>query len=125
MEACGYKNISANEPWFSQTMSGFPNTLLIEAMAQLGGLLAVGPANYLCRMAYLSGISAARFTGKAIPGDRVELCATVIRLRRTAAAVDVTAQVQEQTVCVAKLTYVMFDVVPDRLMNAGVDSARD
>jgi 3-hydroxymyristoyl/3-hydroxydecanoyl-(acyl carrier protein) dehydratase len=113
-EASGYKNISANEPWFSETVSSFPETLLIEAMAQLGGLLAVGPANYLSRMAYLSGIVTARFTGKAIPGDLLELIAMVVNLRRTAAVVTVTAQVRAETICFAKLTYAMFDIVPDQ-----------
>jgi 3-hydroxyacyl-[acyl-carrier-protein] dehydratase len=70
--ARGYKNVSANEPWFSEVVVSYPNTLVIEAMAQLGGLLVVTPVDYGRKMAHLADIIRARFRGVAVAGDRLQ-----------------------------------------------------
>lgn len=113
--ARGYKNISANEPWLSGTGDSFPSTLVIEAMAQLGGLLVVAPANYSRKMAYLAGVTKARFSGKAVPGDRLQMDAALIGLRRTAGWVHVSADIDGRTICSAQLAYTIFDLVTVRL----------
>jgi 3-hydroxymyristoyl/3-hydroxydecanoyl-(acyl carrier protein) dehydratase len=118
--ARGYKNVSANEPWYSSAVDGFPNTLVIEAMAQLGGLLLVFATKDLRRkMAYLAGISAARFSTNAVPGDRLQMDATLIRLRKTAGWVSVSAEIDGRTMCSARLTFGIFDVEPKRLLETG------
>lgn len=41
----GYKNVSANEPWYSSALNGLPNALVIESMAQLGAFWSSRPRN--------------------------------------------------------------------------------
>jgi 3-hydroxyacyl-[acyl-carrier-protein] dehydratase len=109
--ARGYKNVSANEPCFSEVVVSYPNTLVIEAMAQLGGLLVVTPVDYRRKMAHLAGIIRARFRGVAVAGDRLQMDAALIRLRGTAGWVRVATSVDGRALCLAQLTYTIFDVV--------------
>ncbi len=69
----GLKNVTMNEPFFSGHFPGvplMPGVLQIEAMAQVGGILALSqvedPENYLT---YFMRIKNARFKQKVFPGD--------------------------------------------------------
>ena len=98
----GYKNVSANEPWFSEVVVSYPNTLVIEAMAQLGGLLVVTPVDHGRKMAHLADIIRARFRGVAVAGDRLQMDAALIRLRGTAGWVRVATSVDGRALCLAR-----------------------
>ncbi|BDE07970.1 3-hydroxyacyl-[acyl-carrier-protein] dehydratase FabZ [Vulcanimicrobium alpinum] len=108
--ARGYKNVSANEPCCSSVLCALPSMLVIEAMAQLGGLLVVAPADYRRKTAYLAGIATARFAGVAIPGDRLQMEASLVRLRGTAGRVRVATEVAGRPICTAELSYAIFDL---------------
>lgn len=69
----GVKNISINEPFFQGHFPQeplFPGVLLVEAMAQIGGLLVLNtleePQHY---STYFMKIDAVKFRQKVIPGD--------------------------------------------------------
>jgi UDP-3-O-[3-hydroxymyristoyl] N-acetylglucosamine deacetylase/3-hydroxyacyl-[acyl-carrier-protein] dehydratase len=69
----GVKNVSMNEPFFVGHFPGepvMPGVLIVEAMAQCGGLLALNtvsdPENYLT---YFLKIDKVKFKKKVIPGD--------------------------------------------------------
>jgi UDP-3-O-[3-hydroxymyristoyl] N-acetylglucosamine deacetylase/3-hydroxyacyl-[acyl-carrier-protein] dehydratase len=71
----GLKNVTMNEPFFQGHFPGepvMPGVLLIEAMAQCGGVLALktvpDPENYLT---YFLKIDNVRFKQKVVPGDTV------------------------------------------------------
>jgi UDP-3-O-[3-hydroxymyristoyl] N-acetylglucosamine deacetylase/3-hydroxyacyl-[acyl-carrier-protein] dehydratase len=71
----GLKNVSANEDFFRGHFPGnpvMPGVLLVEAMAQTGGVLVLktvpDPENYLT---YFLKIENARFKNKVLPGDTV------------------------------------------------------
>ena len=87
----GYKNISFNEPVFQghfPEKAVFPGVLIIEAMAQLGGILMLRAFPKEERMAYFAGIDKARFKRMVIPGDRLDLEARLIRQRGTFAVME-------------------------------------
>ena len=79
-----WKNVTINEPFFQGHFPGqpvMPGVLLVEAMAQAGGLLAyskeeVDPTN---KVIYLMGLDKVRFRRPIRPGDRVEICVETLR----------------------------------------------
>ena len=108
----GYKNITANEELFNGHFPGqpiFPGVLILEAMAQLSGVLAfetkgVRPAdgtNYL-----FGGVEKARFRRQVIPGDRLDLESTIVAERKIMMKFECAAFVDGEIACSAVLTVV-------------------
>ncbi len=75
----GIKNVTINEPFFQGHFPGhpiMPGVLIIEAMAQVGGLYAMVVNNIGDdKVTYFAGIDHARFRKPVVPGDvlRIEL----------------------------------------------------
>lgn len=82
------KNVSNNEPFVNGHFPNepiMPGVLLIEAIAQAAGILGFvtqekRPADN--SMYVLCGIDKARFKRRVVPGDQVELSATLITVKR-------------------------------------------
>lgn len=105
----GFKNVSFNEPFFAGHFPGnpiMPGVLIIEAMAQLGGVLAYRmqeqqPAgNFLY---YLVGADKTRFKRPVRPGDRLDMEATIMNQHRFMMKFDCKAFVDGQLVCTSEL----------------------
>ena len=82
--ARGLKNVSINEPFFAGHFPGhpiMPGVLIIEAMAQVGGVLAFKSAGVTNKAVYFMGIDNARFRKPVVPGDTVEFVLTVTKCR--------------------------------------------
>ncbi|MCP3677340.1 MAG: 3-hydroxyacyl-ACP dehydratase FabZ [Deltaproteobacteria bacterium] len=82
--AKGIKNVTVNEPFFQGHFPGhpvMPGVLIVEAMAQVGGILAFKSANVEDQVLYFMGIDDARFRKPVLPGDRLELTVEVLRRR--------------------------------------------
>ncbi|MBM4170744.1 MAG: bifunctional UDP-3-O-[3-hydroxymyristoyl] N-acetylglucosamine deacetylase/3-hydroxyacyl-ACP dehydratase [Ignavibacteria bacterium] len=78
----GVKNITINEPFFPGHFPGqpiMPGVLIVEAMAQVGGILVlnsfIDPANHLV---YFMSINNAKFRKPVVPGDELILEAEII-----------------------------------------------
>ncbi|MDY6814560.1 MAG: 3-hydroxyacyl-ACP dehydratase FabZ [Pseudomonadota bacterium] len=105
----GYKNISFNEPFFQGHFPNnpiMPGVLIIEAMAQLSGLLGfvtVGrkPAEGVVQ--YLAGSSKARFKRPVLPGDRLDMEAEFIFGKRGIYKFECRALVDGEIVCTAEI----------------------
>jgi 3-hydroxyacyl-[acyl-carrier-protein] dehydratase len=73
-----WKGVTMNEPFFPGHFPGrpvMPGVLILEALAQAAGLLAMmslGPEEK-GKLTYLMGIDGARFRKPVVPGDRLEL----------------------------------------------------
>jgi 3-hydroxyacyl-[acyl-carrier-protein] dehydratase len=93
--AVGLKNVSINEPFFQGHFPNhpvMPGVLVIEALAQAGGLLtqlshaAAGEdATSGEKLFYLVKIDNARFAKMVVPGDRLELEVQLTRVIRNMA----------------------------------------
>jgi 3-hydroxyacyl-[acyl-carrier-protein] dehydratase len=74
----GVKNVSANEPFFQGHFPGrpiMPGVLIVEAMAQVGGILALlsTPENLGNPAIFLMGMDKVRFRQPVVPGDQLRL----------------------------------------------------
>jgi 3-hydroxyacyl-[acyl-carrier-protein] dehydratase len=72
----GLKNVTMNEPFFQGHFPGIPvmpGVLIIEAMAQTGGVLVYAslPEEQRKSLMYFMGIDKARFRKPVIPGDQL------------------------------------------------------
>jgi 3-hydroxyacyl-[acyl-carrier-protein] dehydratase len=114
----GIKNVSANEPFFQGHFPHhpvMPGVLVIEAMAQLAGLLTM-----LSKMArtdgtqlvLFAGIDEARFKRQVVPGDVLHLSADLERAVRSIGRFRCKATVDGQLVCEALLLAAVRDVLP-------------
>lgn len=79
-----YKNVTINEPFFQGHFPGLPimpGVLLIEALAQAGGVLSNLSRDEVCKhLSFLVKIDKAKFSRTVIPGDRLEL---EVEIKRT------------------------------------------
>ena len=104
-----YKNVSINEPFFQGHFPGkpvMPGVLVIEALAQAGGLLtqlSSDPANPQTETFYLVKVDNAKFTNMVVPGDKLELEVELKRRIRNMAQYVGIARVDGQQVACAEI----------------------
>jgi 3-hydroxyacyl-[acyl-carrier-protein] dehydratase len=82
----GMKNVSVNEPFFQGHFPGepiMPGVLIIEAMAQVGGIFAIVTEDIPSHMnTYFVGIDNAKFRRPVIPGDVLRFDLEILKKRR-------------------------------------------
>jgi 3-hydroxyacyl-[acyl-carrier-protein] dehydratase len=82
-----------------------PGVLMIEALAQLGGTIILGPDDFLRRTAFLTGIDKAKFRRPVVPGDRLDMEVTMLRARSNMGWVTAEARVDGKLACSAQLMF--------------------
>jgi len=106
----GYKNVTANEPFFLGHFPGkpiMPGVLIVEAMAQLGAVYILAKPENQGRLAYFMTIDNAKFRRPVIPGDRLELELTIVKMRKSVGKVHGEAKVKDQTVAEADISFAL------------------
>ena len=101
------KNVTYNEPFFQGHFPQqpiMPGVLLVEAMAQAGGVLAFESRQAEQRGApvYFMGIDKVKFRKPVVPGDQLILEARLLKLRSKAAKLSGRAFVSEALVAEAE-----------------------
>jgi len=77
----GLKNVTINEPFFTGHFPDYPimpGVLIVEALAQAGGFLALKAMGKEGNMAFFAGIDNCKFRRPVVPGDQLRLECTVI-----------------------------------------------
>ncbi|HEY3490850.1 MAG TPA: 3-hydroxyacyl-ACP dehydratase FabZ [Candidatus Deferrimicrobiaceae bacterium] len=72
----GLKNVTINEPFFQGHFPGhpiMPGVLIVEAMAQVGGILALKALGGEKRLAYFASIDNCKFRKPVVPGDQLRI----------------------------------------------------
>ena len=82
----GHKCVTVNEPWAQGHFPArpiFPGVLIIEALAQIGGILAYAsePFDASSSLMYFLGIDKAKFRRPVTPGDRLDLEVHIVHHR--------------------------------------------
>ncbi len=83
VRAVGIKNVTINEPFFQGHFPGnpiMPGVLIIEAMAQVAGVLAFS-SGMQGSSVYFMSIEKAKFRRPVVPGDQIKLEIKVLQQR--------------------------------------------
>jgi 3-hydroxyacyl-[acyl-carrier-protein] dehydratase len=79
----GIKNVTANEPFFQGHFPDFPvmpGVLIVEAMAQVGGILALsGVEDRKDKLVFFASIEEAKFRKPVLPGDTLQMKLTTLK----------------------------------------------
>jgi len=84
--AVGIKNVTNNDPWFQGHFPGkpiMPGVLILEAMAQVGGVALLDSTDNRGKIAMFAGIDKAKFRKPVVPGDQLRMVAEIIKVRGT------------------------------------------
>jgi 3-hydroxyacyl-[acyl-carrier-protein] dehydratase len=104
----GLKNVSINEPFFQGHFPGtpiMPGVLILEAMAQTSGVLAIASMSDSGKSAlmYFMGLDQVKFRKMVVPGDQLIMELTVLKQRAKIMKLAGTAKVDGQVVAEAQL----------------------
>lgn len=110
--AIGIKNVTINEQFFVGHFPGhpvMPGVLIMEAMAQVAGVLMLSRADQKGKIAYFTAIDNARFRRVVVPGDQLRFEVKLTRFRSRAGVVEGKAFVGEQLAAEADLMFGLVD----------------
>ncbi len=109
----GIKNVTANEQFFQGHFPGqpiMPGVLLLEVMAQTGGILARKTAEGKGRpTVFLTGIEKAKFRRPVVPGDQLRVEVEVVGRKRAFWKMSGRIVVDDSLVCEAVMTAMVTD----------------
>ncbi|MEL6500299.1 MAG: 3-hydroxyacyl-ACP dehydratase FabZ [Cyanobacteria bacterium J06607_15] len=84
-KAVGIKNVTFNEPYFPGHIPDFPlmpGVLMVEAMAQVGGIILVQLPGMQGKFFAFAGIDKVRFRRPVTPGDRLTMTVELLSLKQ-------------------------------------------
>ncbi len=113
--AVGVKNVTMNEPYFQghyPSQPIMPGVLIIEAMAQLGGILLSQKLEHTGKVAVLLSMDDVKFRKSVLPGDQLILQAETIRVKSRTGHVKCSALVGDELVAQAEIKFMMVDAEP-------------
>ena len=110
------KNVSINEHYFQGHFPAkpvMPGVLIIESMAQTGGLLLLHEVpDRDNKLMYFVAIDNARFRRPVVPGDQLRIEVNVVAWRGTFCKIEGRAYVKDELAAEATLMCMMVDVDP-------------
>lgn len=110
--AVGVKNVTINEPFFQGHWPGqpiMPGVLILEAMAQLAGVLLLRRLENTGKLAVLWSIDRVKLRRSVIPGDQLRIEIETTKMRDTIGQVQARAKVSEALAAEAILTFTLID----------------
>ena len=120
-KAVGIKNVTVNEPFFMGHFPGnpiMPGVLIIEALAQMGGILAFC-SGIQGDTVYFMSIEKAKFRRPVVPGDQLRLEVTTLHQRGNVWKLSGNAKVDEKPQISAKevKNKINFDEKEEKIAN--------
>jgi beta-hydroxyacyl-[acyl carrier protein] dehydratase FabZ len=110
--AVGLKNVSVNEEFFNGHFPGqamMPGVLIIEAMAQVGGVLMLSSNAMESKLAVIAGMENVKFRKPVVPGDALITEVEVLMARRNFGKVRLTGKVKDEVVASCDMLFGIVD----------------
>ncbi|MDD5428780.1 MAG: 3-hydroxyacyl-ACP dehydratase FabZ [Candidatus Omnitrophica bacterium] len=104
----GIKNVTINEPFFQGHFPGhpiMPGVLIMEAMAQTGGVGALSVKANLGKLAYFLTIDNAKFRKPVLPGDVLRMEIDLLKVKMGVMKIHGTAKVDNEVVAEADMMF--------------------
>jgi len=125
--AVGLKNVTINEDFFNGHFPGqamMPGVLIVEAMAQVAGVLMLSHGENKGKLAVLAAMENVRFRKPVVPGDALITEVEVIQVRRSFGKVRMTARVEGEVVASCELTFGLVDRRNPHAPDAAAEGAK-
>jgi UDP-3-O-[3-hydroxymyristoyl] N-acetylglucosamine deacetylase/3-hydroxyacyl-[acyl-carrier-protein] dehydratase len=114
-KATGIKNVTFNDIFFQGHYPGtpiMPGVLIVEAMAQLGGILLSQKLEHTGKLAVLLSMDKVKMRHPVVPGDQLLLEATAVRVKSRTGHVRCKAFVQDKLAAEADIKFMLVDAEP-------------
>ena len=110
--AVGIKNVTINEPFFQGHWPQapiMPGVLIVEAMAQLAGVLLFRKLDNTNKLAVLLSIDKVKLRRSVVPGDQIPIEAEALKVRSRSARVHCRSTVEGKLACEAQINFMLTD----------------
>jgi len=114
--AIGVKNVTFNEPFFQGHYPGapiMPGVLIVEAMAQLSGLLVSNVLEHKGKIPILLSMDKVKLRRPVVPGDQLVIEAETIHAKSRTANINCKAFVAGQLTAEARIKFILVDEEQD------------
>jgi 3-hydroxyacyl-[acyl-carrier-protein] dehydratase len=111
--AVGIKQVTVNEPFFQGHFPGYPvmpGVLIVEAMAQVGGVAVLSAEEFAGKLALFAGIDKVRFKRQVKPGDTLRIEVALAQIRRGIGTGSGTATVDGELACRGDIMFALVDM---------------
>jgi beta-hydroxyacyl-ACP dehydratase FabZ len=109
------KSVTGSEDYFAGHFPGqpvMPGVLIVEAMAQLSGVLLLRKLEHTGKVAYLVSMDKVKIRRPVVPGDQLVIEVIADRVKSRTGHVTARATVASRLVAEAELTFMMADTEP-------------
>ena len=111
-KAVGIKSVTMNEHFFQGHFPGnpvMPGVLIVEAMAQVGGVLMLSCEEHCGKLAYFMAANNVKFRKTVEPGDQLVIEVEAGKLRKKTGTVNAKASVKGKVVAEGELMFALVD----------------